>query len=439
MNYRNALVLPIAMALSAHAVADDNVDIAELKKLLMQQSAELAELKSRLADLEQKNISAVAVSGDKRVVIAPVSAPASAAVPMEKKKNKFTATPKGRIQYDTVFYDEKDGARDYRDGSGFRRARLGLKGKMPGNFEYQIKADFAGGDSVKLDDTFIRYRFDPTTTVTMGFHKVYHSIESATSDVNVTFMERHMVSNAFEKGAGGKMGVSIMKSGSNWSGQFGVMAGSPNSGSGGEDGWGVNGRVTWAPILSDDRVLHLGLSAYYRDEDDNALSLSDRPEIRRDSFKPFATGSIVAESYSLGNAEIATVLGPVSAQFEYSVMETSSSTGDYSYDGYSGQVSYFLTGESKPYSAGKGSFGKLKPHNPVGSGGFGAVEIAARYSKLDLLDGGLGTSGDNYTIGLNWYPTSYVRFMLNAVDFTAKGVGTVEKGRAYGLRVQTVW
>ncbi|MFC3052900.1 OprO/OprP family phosphate-selective porin [Kordiimonas pumila] len=439
MRYRTAIAMPLAMAISASAMADSETDL-ELRKIVMQQAAELAELKARLAQLEEKSsVKAVAVSGEARTVASASSAaPATPASATESKETGFTIKPRGRIEYDTVFYDQNDGGRSYNDGSSFRRARLGVQGTLPGNFEYQIEADFAGGDSVKLDDTYLRYKFSPNTAVTFGFHKVYHSLESATSDLDVTFMERHMVSNIFEVGAGGKMGVSVLQSGSNWSGQFGVFAGSANSGDANKDGWGFNGRVTWAPILEEGKLLHVGLDAYYRNEDDDVLSMGDRPEIRNDSFKPFDSGTLIAESYRYGNAEIAGVLGPVSAQFEYSVLETSSSTGDQSFDGYSGQVSYFLTGESRPYSAGKGYFGKLKPFNPVGEGGMGAFELAARYSRIDLSDAGQGTYGDNLTLGINWYPTDAVRFMLNAVDFSAKGALT-ESGRAYGMRAQVRW
>lgn len=433
-----ALIIPAVSLMTAPLVADDKADIAELKKLLMQQAAELAEMKGRLAELEAEKASApVAVSGEKRVVQTPAPVAAAPQVAADSGKS-FTVKPRGRIEYDTVFYDEKDGGRDYRDGSGFRRARLGVQGKLPGNFEYQIEADFAGGDSVKLDDTYLRYRFSPKTAVTFGFHKVYHSLESATSDLDVTFMERHMVSNIFEAGAGGKMGISILSGGNNWSAQGGVFAGSPNSGDAAKDGWGINGRATWAPVLDEGKLLHLGIAAYYRDEDDNLLSLGDRPEIRHDSFKPFDSGTIAADTYTFGNAEFAAVMGPVSAQFEYSIMETSSSLGDGSYDGYSAQVSYFLTGESKPYSAHKGVFGKVKPNNPFQNGGWGAFELAVRYSRVDLADLGQGSYGDNLTLGINWYPTDAVRFMLNAVDFNAHGA-VDESGRAYGMRAQVRW
>ncbi|MGI9592632.1 MAG: porin [Myxococcota bacterium] len=81
-------------------------------------------------------------------------------------------------------------------------------------------------------------------------------------------------------------------------------------------------------------------------------------------------------------------------------------------------ASYFLTGEHRPYELGKGRFGRLKPKknfNPF-KGGWGAWEIAARYSYLDLDDRNIrgGTLWD-VTAALNWYLYPNFRWMLNYV------------------------
>jgi phosphate-selective porin OprO/OprP len=81
-------------------------------------------------------------------------------------------------------------------------------------------------------------------------------------------------------------------------------------------------------------------------------------------------------------------------------------------------VSYFLTGEHRPYDLGNGRFGRVKPRanfDPT-RGDWGAWEIATRYSYLDLNDRDL-TGGRlwNLTAGINWYLYPNLRLMFNYV------------------------
>ena len=58
----------------------------------------------------------------------------------------------------------------------------------------------------------------------------------------------------------------------------------------------------------------------------------------------------------------------------------------------------------------------LAEKDRVSRGGFGAWEIAARYSVLDLDHGRLrGGTEHNATIGLNWYPDTNVRVLANYI------------------------
>jgi phosphate-selective porin OprO/OprP len=92
--------------------------------------------------------------------------------------------------------------------------------------------------------------------------------------------------------------------------------------------------------------------------------------------------------------------------------------GDLAFDGYYIYGSYFLTNDLRNYLADKGVFDIIKPANPfrLHGGGWGAWEVATRYSVLDLNDGNvLGGNERNITLGLNWYPSSFVRLMANYV------------------------
>src|SRR5690606_21940060 len=79
---------------------------------------------------------------------------------------------------------------------------------------------------------------------------------------------------------------------------------------------------------------------------------------------------------------------------------------------------YTLTGERLPYLKRAGVFGRIVPDNPVnfGTGDWGAWEVAARWSYLDLNGTGFPGPGrrlNDTTLGLNWYWNAHLKFQLN--------------------------
>jgi phosphate-selective porin OprO/OprP len=86
------------------------------------------------------------------------------------------------------------------------------------------------------------------------------------------------------------------------------------------------------------------------------------------------------------------------------------------FNGFYGSVSWFLTGESRPYNRADGIFGRLIPTQNFnfGHGGWGAWELAARASYIDLNSGDV--HGGRTTMlmgGVNWYLTSHIRWRFN--------------------------
>jgi phosphate-selective porin OprO/OprP len=68
----------------------------------------------------------------------------------------------------------------------------------------------------------------------------------------------------------------------------------------------------------------------------------------------------------------------------------------------------------------------VKPlRNFDGNGSWGAWEVGARYSYLDLNDGNDTRGGilGDFTLGINWYLNPNVRFMFNYVLADAKSRG----------------
>lgn len=417
----------------------------DLLDLIHQQSALIKNLESRLDRLEQKR--EVAPPSPVAKMAPPVTA-APAMAMAQKAQSEYSINLRGRLQVDAVAFSESEGGRDFNSGTAFRRARIGVYGDITKDFSYQVLLDFADGNRIKFDDTFIQYKGWELAKITLGQHKVYHSLNSATSDIHVTFMERSIVSNAFEAGAGGKIGVSAFSNGDNWTFHLGLMTDAADKTKINNDGWGINSRATYAPYIADGRAIHLGGSLYYREESEGTVRFADKPEIRVDNTSLVDSNKVslvdsealMMDHYWVMGLEAAGVWGPFTIQSDYIRAEVSGSGGmaDTSFWGISTSVSYLLTGESRNYQPSKGAFGRLKPKTTIRNG-MGAWEIAARYSYLDLEDQGYGNRMKNITFGLNWIPTDHLLFRINYVHFDVDGGLVQDKGHAIGFRAQTDW
>ncbi len=119
----------------------------------------------------------------------------------------------------------------------------------------------------------------------------------------------------------------------------------------------------------------------------------------------------------------ALVLGPLTIQSE--MLAAYIQTDNAAYDnlcfgGWYVQGGYFLTGETRPYNTGGGAFGRVVPKANFQSNGqgWGAWEVAARYSYLDLDDESLDErmgSVNSVTLGVNWYLNPTTRITFNYV------------------------
>jgi phosphate-selective porin OprO/OprP len=138
-----------------------------------------------------------------------------------------------------------------------------------------------------------------------------------------------------------------------------------------------------------------------------------------------------AQVYS---AELAGNYGPFYFQGEYFFLNVDRLNGlpALKFNGGYAEAAFTLTGESRSYVPGTGAYSAITPNRPASldGSGWGAWEIAARYSFMDLddrigfADGAAGGKQTLYTVGLNWYANRNVRFMLNYVH------GIIDKQRS---------
>jgi phosphate-selective porin OprO/OprP len=309
-------------------------------------------------------------------------------------------------------------------GVEFRRARIYFQGTVYERLFFKAEYDFAEGGS-DLKDVYMGLKeLGPVGSVQVGQFKEPFFLDEQTSSSDITFMERAL-NNAFLPDLR-NVGAMAMNTAAEqrflW--QLGIFR--ATSGFRGtfsdfdETNWDVALRVSGLPLWSDEgrRFVHLGTAYVHRFRADTA-HFNQRPEShlagRFVDTMPFdATGIDIA------GAELAWVNGPFSTQAEYTHAFVNGDDGQRSGDfwGAYGQVSYFLTGEHRPYELGNGKFGRVEPKRNFDppSGDWGAFELAARFSYLDLNDGGIrGGKLWDATAGLNWYLFPNARVMLNYI------------------------
>ncbi|MBA2880985.1 phosphate-selective porin OprO/OprP [Desulfosalsimonas propionicica] len=327
------------------------------------------------------------------------------------------------ISADDSFDDDLGGGLDG-DGVEFRRARLFASGSFENNVFFKAQYDFAGGDA-DFKDMYIGMKKVPALgNIKIGHFKEPFSLEEQTSSKYITFMERGLP-NVFSPSRNTGIMAYDAALGKRMSWAIGAFYDADGFGDGFNDYTDINltARVTGAPVYADNgrKAVHLGLSytRQFRDEDETTLRYRQRPEAHITGVRLANTGSFNVDDADIMSLEAAMVMGPFSVQAEY--MQSfvgSDAANDPSFSGYYVYGSYFLTGESRNYKPGSGSFGRVKPNRNFSfqKPGAGAWEVGVRYSNLDLNDEAIeGGELSNLTLGVNWHLNPNVRMMLNYV------------------------
>ena len=403
----------------------------------------------------------------------------------EKKKSDDAKKPSlvisGQMQADEVFFGQGPESRndvgDLQDGAQFRRLRIGARGTICEVLEYSLGVDFALANQPSYLDNYIEWRQLPwVQNIRVGHYFEPFSLERVTQNRNNTFMERSLVDTFAPARNMGAMTYGTTESErATWAiGTF--RTNSDNTGNDSFDsGQALTMRGTWLPWwdeASDGRYyMHLGAAYSYRLTSQNQVRFRNTPEIRKQQPStvfgpvglpspsnyqngvpsPFApifvdTGNIKARNFELFDPEFALILGPLSLQSEYAFAQVEQIGGPpLFFNGYMAQVSYFLTGEHRPYDRKLGIHKRLEPFEDFfrvrtkSQGiqtGLGAWEVAARFSNIVLNNRNIqGNNLTDFTVGLNWYLNPYTRWKFNYIraflEDERKGNSLTD---AYGMR-----
>lgn len=335
-----------------------------------------------------------------------------------------------RIHNDYVFPIDVDDTRgvvpfDEEIRALFRRARIYLSGTIYGNLAFKIQMDFAEGDADFKDVYMELKKVFGAFGIRVGQFKEPFSLEELTSSNYITFMERS-THNAFSPGRSTGLMIHGTTADEFIAWAAGVFFDSDDYGdrdrpTGVGSEFNFTGRVAATPLYADkgNSVFHIGAAASHRNPNDDMVRYRRRPEIRTVN-RIVDTGTGMAESVSLYNAEAAVVFGPFSAQGEYTHAGVNTQNGgisDPEFRAYYLMASFFLTGETRPYDMKKKVFSRVQPNANLGEdGGCGAWELAARYSNINLNEQIVqGGELNSVTIGLNWYLNPNTRVMFNYI------------------------
>jgi phosphate-selective porin OprO and OprP len=395
---------------------------------------------------------------------------------LQSADGRYSIGLTGDIQFDAGDYVDFHpgskfvGPQALSDGVNARRARIGITGTAAGNWGYAFVYDAGNSSDATpkgIETAQIIYSGLRGAAFEIGYSNTYFTLDQATSSNDTLFLERASPSNIatnFNAGdARANAGVRLFGD-RYWLGGYltGPASGDSHTLTG--ERFGAFQRAAFQVLSGKDYSIHLGVdidellrSPNTGNGTADVLTLSDQPELRIDPTTLLNTGAVgtlanpVTGGYVL-DFETAAAYHNFFWQGEYYHYQVNrQGVSDADFDGGYGQVSWTLTGESHKYNPQAASYFRIVPAHPFSpkQGGWGAWELAARISYIDLnsnfrageklsttpgaVDGGLQRS---YTFGLNWYPNDLIRFLLdyNHVDYE-KANGSAVAGAPLGVPV----
>ena len=439
-----ALLLAGAALAPTPALAQP-VDLTAVQEQLAAMQAEIARLTAQVAELRAREEAREA---------APAPAPAPApgpgpaitfkGAPEIAAEGGWSFKPRGRLQIDSALIDAPDGIASNSLGVGteFRRAYIGFEGTIPGGFGYRLEADLANS-SVELTDVYLTYKASQERTLTVGQHKPFWGLEELTSDVFTPFMERAAFHGAF--GFERRVGLSGQYASKDVIVQMGVFAdNAADLNADTNNSYSLDGRAVFMPRLGDGQ-LHIGGSAHVRELNDAAATVRyrARPFFHTTDLRLVDTRSFSATGERNFGLELAYIQGPFHVTLEgHQLTARRPGLPDPTFRGGYAEVGMLLTpGDKTAYR--NGAFDRIRPANPVSAGGIGAIQLNARYDRIDLTDGAIA-GGTQQAAGLSavWIPTEYIRFLVNYghlwIDDAAvlAGLDADYQVDAFGMRAQ---
>jgi phosphate-selective porin OprO/OprP len=335
----------------------------------------------------------------------------------------------GRVHGDAAVFSGNDPRLN--DTVRLRRGRVYLGGRILEKLSFKVEYEFAPGRE-GWRNLWLNYAPTKGVWIRGGNLVTPLGIEDMDSSNNLTFMERGLplalaaeYQTGLAAGLYGKLGKNRRRHRYTLTAFVGTAPLDDNENDRHKSSHvSTGGRITYAPIASRRRVFHLGAAAHYRN-----LKSGSRYRVRtipESSLAPafLNTGRLRdVESVLTVGGELIGIFGPLSLQAEYiqSILDRTPNRQDPSFWGAYATISWIVTGESRRYVRSRGTFKSVKPKSR-----WGAVELAARVSRIDLTDETVrGGESLNVTVGANWYLRENARLMFNFVNVDGRARSTL--------------
>jgi phosphate-selective porin OprO/OprP len=359
---------------------------------------------------------------------------------LESPNGDFKLKLRGYAQADARVFPLEEGDTGT-DSIFLRRVRPIFEGTVYKYFDFRIMPDFGQGQTV-LQDAYARVNYWPYAQLTAGKFKSPLSLERLQSGAELTFIERSISSGniAPNREVGIALGGSLLDDRLSY--MIGGFNGSFDGGSNDGDTTSdkdVQGRIFAEPFKGTDvkplRGVGIGFAGTYGQSKAESIGGLQYKTAGRSNFFKFDTPTGTVVNFDGTRMRWAPQAywywGPFGLMGEYITSDAdldkvvtpktgapTHTNGSLKTDGWFVQASYVLTGEDASYR-------QVVPINNFdpANGRFGAFELAARASEVDIndeaftegfaKDGAATKNAIAYTGGLNWYLNKNFKLQLN--------------------------
>ena len=488
--FASALLATGLLSLPYSANANDSTELEELRGLVQ----ELSQQVKVLARKGEINEEAAAAAKKETPVVKASSSGFSFGSADGKNEVKF----RGLLQADQRSFSEgandvrarsrnragaldAEGFNDAEDSSLLRRVRPTIEGKVAGKYGFRFTPEFGGG-SASVVDAYVEANLNPAFNLRAGKFKSSVGLERLQGGGDIKFIERSYVTNAIlpNRDLGVSVYGDILDKKVNYN--VGIVNGVADGGNI-STGTEYNGereytaRVFTTPFIDSDSALAglgFGIGATYTDfTGEQNLNYTDTAaaDATRNGLPSYVTegqqtffrygANAIADGKRFRFSPQASYYnGPFGLITEYARVDqdvsltnkndgggatlpadtnkalslVSGTNKKLSHDAWQVAVSYLITGEDA-------SFKGVKPKNDfdLDKGGWGAWELVARYSEINLDEDTFRTPGGSvkgenqtlainsayadptksaesaktWTAGVNWYLNSNAKIALN--------------------------